>query len=134
MPSHGDQRKSKLAVGALLACLAILPGCRTSARQLDDATYNAGVDRVLEDQRREQHLPGLAKDDRVIYSRALGLRDIERSLPVTVDTLFPIGSCTKAFTSMAITLAQTEHCCPWRTIPANSSQPSEWQTPRPTLR
>ena len=112
MPSDDDQRNSTsaaLALGALLACLAILPRCRTSA--VDDAKDKlAGVDRTLEEQRREKHLPGLAfaivKDDRVIYSRALGLRDIERGLPVTADTLFPIGSCTKAFTSMAIALAQ----------------------------
>ena len=46
------------------------------------------------------------KGDHVFYSRALGLRDVEHNLPVTADTLFPIGSCTKAFTSMAIALAQ----------------------------
>ncbi|HEX9407275.1 MAG TPA: serine hydrolase domain-containing protein, partial [Thermoanaerobaculia bacterium] len=84
----------------MLACLAILPRCRTFSN----------VDRILEEQRREQHLPGLAfvivKDDRVIYSKILGLRDVEHDLPVTPDTLFPIGSCTKAFTSMAIALAR----------------------------
>ena len=76
MPPDDDQRHSTsartgLALGALLACLTIFPRCRTSARQLDDATVKlAGVDRILEEQRREQHLPGLAfaivKDDRVI--------------------------------------------------------------------
>jgi CubicO group peptidase (beta-lactamase class C family) len=115
MPSDDEQRywtsaRTVLALGALLACLAILNRCRTSAKQVDDATNKvAGVDRILEEQRREQHLPGLAlaivKDDRVIYTRAVGLRDVEHNLPVTVDTLFPIGSCTKAFTSMAIALA-----------------------------
>ncbi len=111
MPPDDDQRNStsartRLALGALLACLAIFPRCRTSAGQVDFA----GVDRILEEQRQDKHLPGLAfaivKDDRVIYSRAVGLRDIERGLPVTADTLSPIGSCTKAFTSMAIALAQ----------------------------
>jgi CubicO group peptidase (beta-lactamase class C family) len=90
----------RLTLGALLVCLAILPRCRSSA----------DIDRILEQQRREQHLPGLAfaivKDDHVVYSRVLGLRDVEHNLPVTADTLFPIGSCTKAFTSMAIALAQ----------------------------
>jgi CubicO group peptidase (beta-lactamase class C family) len=100
-----------LALGTLLACLAILARCRTSAKQIDDATGKlAGVDRILEEQRRVQHLPGLAfaivQEDRVIYTRVLGLRDIEHNLPVTADTLFPIGSCTKAFTSMDVALAQ----------------------------
>lgn len=36
---------------------------------------------------------------------ALGLRDLERKLPATKDTLFPIGSCTKSFTAMAVAAA-----------------------------
>ena len=44
----------------------------------------------------------IVRDDRVIYMQPMGVRDIEHNLPVTPDTLFPIGSCTKAFTSMEI--------------------------------
>ncbi|HEX9130583.1 MAG TPA: serine hydrolase [Gemmatimonadaceae bacterium] len=117
MPSDGDSRswtsapiRTLSALGALLFCFAILPRCRTSAKQVDESTELPGIERILEEQRRVQHLPGLAfaivEDDRVIYSRALGLRDVEHNLPVTPDTLFPIGSCTKAFTSMAIALGQ----------------------------
>lgn len=55
---------------------------------------------------RSQHIPGavlaIVRDDRVIYMQPVGVRDVERNLPVTPDTLFPIGSCTKAFTSMEI--------------------------------
>ena len=55
---------------------------------------------------RSQHIPGavlaIVRDDRVIYMQPMGVRDIEHNLPVTPDTLFPIGSCTKAFTSMEI--------------------------------
>jgi CubicO group peptidase (beta-lactamase class C family) len=68
------------------------------------------IDEFLEQHRRDQHIPGIAfaivRDDRVIYSKELGLRDLEHNLPVTPDTLFPIGSCTKAFTSMAVGLSQ----------------------------
>jgi len=55
---------------------------------------------------RSQHIPGavlaIVRDDRVIYMQPMGVRDVEHNLPVTPDTLFPIGSCTKAFTSMEI--------------------------------
>jgi CubicO group peptidase (beta-lactamase class C family) len=98
------------ALGALLVCVAILPRCRTSAKRVNATDKIPGIERILEEQRRVQHLPGLAfaivENDRVIYSRVLGLRDVEHNLPVTPDTLFPIGSCTKAFTSMAIALGQ----------------------------
>jgi CubicO group peptidase (beta-lactamase class C family) len=36
----------------------------------------------------------------VIYARGLGLRDAEHHLPVTADTLFAIGSCSKVFTAL----------------------------------
>jgi len=68
---------------------------------------------MLEDQRRALHLPGVAfavvDNDRVVHVVTLGSRDIEHNLPVTVDTVFPIGSCTKAFTSMATALAADRH-------------------------
>jgi len=46
------------------------------------------------------------QDDRVILLRTFGQRDRERSLAVTPDTLFPIGSCTKSFTAMAVMLSR----------------------------
>jgi CubicO group peptidase (beta-lactamase class C family) len=60
---------------------------------------------ILEQQREKQHIPGLAfvavKADKVLFLEALGLRDREKKLPVTPDTVFPIGSCTKSFTAVA---------------------------------
>src|SRR5207249_4253238 len=41
----------------------------------------------------------------VIYLEGFGLRDVARRLPVTPDTLFGIGSCTKAFTAMAAVMS-----------------------------
>jgi CubicO group peptidase (beta-lactamase class C family) len=66
----------------------------------------ARIDRILEEQQKKEHIPGLAfvavRDDRVVLLRTLGERDRERKLPVTADTLFPVGSCTKSFTAMAV--------------------------------
>lgn len=49
--------------------------------------------------------PGLTvavvKDDRVVYRRDFGLRDVEAKLPVTPETRFYVASSTKAFTAMA---------------------------------
>src|SRR5213592_3117927 len=56
-------------------------------------------------QRQKLGIPGLAivvvNDDRMIRSKGFGFSDIERRLPVTSDSLFGIGSCTKAFTGTA---------------------------------
>ncbi|WP_088224851.1 serine hydrolase [Desulfosporosinus sp. FKB] len=54
----------------------------------------------------EFHIPGAAvavvKDENIIFLEGFGKRDIEHELPVTPDTLFAIGSSTKAFTTMSI--------------------------------
>lgn len=85
--------------------MVVLAACRTTSPPEDFA----GIDRLLAQQRVQLHIPGLAfaivREDKVVYVTTQGMRDIERKLPVTAGTLFPIGSCTKAFTSMAIALA-----------------------------
>jgi CubicO group peptidase (beta-lactamase class C family) len=51
-------------------------------------------------------IPGAAvaviRDNGVVYERAFGARKVADNLPVTLDTLFGIGSCTKSFTALAI--------------------------------
>jgi CubicO group peptidase (beta-lactamase class C family) len=50
--------------------------------------------------------PGLAlavvKDGEVVFARGFGRRDVDGKLPVTPDTLFAIGSSTKAFTTFVL--------------------------------
>ena len=86
---------------ALLA-LSLFSRCATSLKP----ETSAEIRRVIEEQMRSQHIPGavlaIVRDDRIIYMQPMGVRDIEHNLPVTPDTLFPIGSCTKAFTSMEL--------------------------------
>lgn len=54
------------------------------------------------------HVPGLAvavvRDGRVSWCEGFGLRHVAQALPVTAETLFPIASCTKAFTAMSVGL------------------------------
>lgn len=72
----------------------------------------AAIEKAVEEGRRQRGIPGLSlvivKDDRVIYVKGLGYRDFERKVPVTPDTLFAIGSSTKAFTSMLVAMGADE--------------------------
>lgn len=43
----------------------------------------------------------IAVDDSVVMSRGFGLRNVKAQLPVTPETRFAIGSCTKPFTALA---------------------------------
>jgi CubicO group peptidase (beta-lactamase class C family) len=54
----------------------------------------------------QARIPGLSvaivKQNRVIYARGFGSRNLKDNLPATPHTLYGIGSCTKSFTALAI--------------------------------
>ena len=56
--------------------------------------------------------PGLSvaviEGDRIVYTGAFGLRDVEANAPATPDTLFYIASSTKPFTAAAVRLLAEE--------------------------
>jgi CubicO group peptidase (beta-lactamase class C family) len=51
---------------------------------------------------------GIVERGRLVYARGFGYRDVEEHLPMTPDTLFPLGSASKAFTATAIALLVDE--------------------------
>lgn len=60
----------------------------------------------LEEKRKEFHIPGMAvavvRGDEVIMARGFGYADLENKKPVKPETLFAIGSTTKAFTAALV--------------------------------
>lgn len=54
-------------------------------------------------------------DGEVVHSAGYGLRDVAKNLPVTPETLFAIGSCTKAFTAFDLGLLVDEGKLAWNT-------------------
>lgn len=79
------------------------------ATAADYTTQLAAIEKSIDDKRKELGIPGLSlaivKDDKVIYLKGLGERDIEKKLPVTPDTRFAIGSASKAFTAMVAVMS-----------------------------
>lgn len=71
-----------------------------SAKSLED------IDKLAQEALGKFEVPGLAiavvQGKKIIYIKGFGQRDAEKSLPVTPDTLFAIGSCTKAFTTFVL--------------------------------
>lgn len=86
---------------------------------MTDSAELDGFDAELEKLRAHWDAPGLAcvalKDNVIVYSHAVGLRDIGRELPITTKTMQPIGSCSKSFTSMAIALLVDDGKLEWET-------------------
>ena len=101
-----------VAIIGLAPVFAAVGFASSSSIQNPAADYNAklaAIEKAVEDKRKELGVPGLSlvivKDDRVIYARGLGLKDVEHNLPVTEKTLFAIGSCSKAFTAMTAVMS-----------------------------
>ena len=66
----------------------------------------ARVESLLNREMRERRIPGLQAavvyKGRLVLSMSAGTADIQHSVAVTKQTVFPIYSCTKAFTGVAI--------------------------------
>ncbi len=65
-----------------------------------------GFDDVATDAMKKFEVPGMAiaivKGKEIVYAKGFGFRDVEKQLPVTADTLFAIGSSSKAFTTFVL--------------------------------
>ena len=57
----------------------------------------------------------MVKGDEVIFSQGFGKREQTGGLEVTPQTLFPIASCTKAFTTAAMAILADEGRLDWDT-------------------
>ena len=53
------------------------------------------------------------KDNKVVYSKGFGYRDVANKLEWTTHTLFPIGSSTKSFTATAIAMMVKDGILEW---------------------
>lgn len=76
-----------------------------------------GLDAYIEKVRAEWQVPGLAvaivKDDRIVYAKGFGTREIGKDEPVDPDTVFAIGSASKAFTGAALAMLVDEKKIGW---------------------
>jgi CubicO group peptidase (beta-lactamase class C family) len=101
-------RSSLLVVLLATTLLAARPAA-AQAPAPDLASRLAAIEKAIDEKRQALGIPGaslaIVKDDKVIYTKGFGLRDVDRKLPVTPDTLFAIGSSSKAFTAMAVVMA-----------------------------
>src|SRR5215475_1856778 len=74
------------------------PASAVTPESADLAPRLAAIGKAIDDKRKQLGIPGVSivivKDDKIIYLKGLGVRDFEKQLPVTPDTLFAIGSAS----------------------------------------
>lgn len=72
---------------------------------------------LVDSLREKRNTPGLAigvlKDGKILLNEGFGYRDLDKKLPVTTNTLFAIGSCSKAFTTADLALLADRGALDW---------------------
>ena len=92
----------------LICCTLTLATFAQKQKNQNNDKRFAGLDtafaRVLKDWHAAGFAVAVVEKNKVIYENGFGYRDVEKKLPATPNTLFAIGSCTKAFTASLIGL------------------------------
>ena len=95
----------KKLIAVLLSALCFQAFAQQPASSNADPRFD-GLDSTFQKVLDSWHGVGFAvavvEKNKVIYAKGFGYRDMEHKLPVTPNTLFAIGSCTKAFTATLI--------------------------------
>jgi CubicO group peptidase (beta-lactamase class C family) len=94
-----------------LLCLTFLITQFSIGQQTDSRL--TGLDNEIQNLLQAYHAAGLSiaviENDKTIYSKGFGYRDVERMLPVTPNTIFPIGSITKSFTASLLGMLESQN-------------------------
>ncbi|MDR4469684.1 MAG: serine hydrolase [Nitrospira sp.] len=75
--------------------------------------FDAYMEKLLKDWNAPGVGVGIVAGDKLVFAKGYGYRDVERKLPVTPTTLFPIASNTKLFTAVAAGLLVEEGKLMW---------------------
>jgi CubicO group peptidase (beta-lactamase class C family) len=112
-------KRKFLACGLLFASSSFVfaqPTSTTRSQTIADPAL-AGFDQFVESELKKWNVPGIAitvvKDGKVILKRGYGLRDTEKKLPMTENTVQPIASVTKSFTVASLATLVREGKLSW---------------------
>src|SRR6476661_7830960 len=92
----------------LLMFSSILTSAQNTITDKRLTNLDAAFNQILKDWHAAGFAVAVVEKNKVIYQKGFGYRDVDKKLPVTPNTLFAIGSCTKAFTASLIGLLQKD--------------------------
>ncbi|HEX6054102.1 MAG TPA: serine hydrolase domain-containing protein, partial [Gemmatimonadaceae bacterium] len=96
-------------VAAAMVSLPLVAPAVSAAQQREPFP---GLDSYVRSALEQWKVPGAAiaivRNDSVIYARGYGVRDVGTSAPVTAQTIFAVGSLSKAFTATAAAMLVDE--------------------------
>ena len=96
---------SKVVVTLVALAFALAMPVDGQDKSAEVARKLQGFDAFMEKTLKDWNAPGIGVgiiiDDKLVFAKGYGYRDIEKKLPITSHTLFPIASNTKLFTAVA---------------------------------
>src|SRR5215471_1573098 len=106
------QRASKLSIFSLSLAISLLMSIsgvtvpvHAQENGADITTKLGDFDAFMEKTLKDWNGPGIGVgivvNDKLVFAKGYGYRDVEKKLPITSRTLFPIASNTKLFTAVA---------------------------------
>ncbi len=104
----------KIYLPLIYACSFLFSFSALAQKALDSEALKKlnGIDtvfqRILKDQEAAGFAVAIVKGNDVIYSKGFGFRDVAAQKPVTPNTLFAIGSSSKAFTTALLGILEKE--------------------------
>ncbi len=121
----------KLVQPVLASCFALVGTALAEAQTLANGPHplDGEIQRIMA----EWRVPGLAvavvKDGRVVIAKGYGVREVGRSEPVDPNTIFGIGSMTKAFTAAAAAMLVDSGYLDWDAPASNYLETLRFRDP-----
>ena len=107
--------KLRFLIKVIILSLIVSAGSIQSA-QAQQAPFQ-GFDDYVNKAMKDWDVPGMAiavvKDDKVVYAKGYGLREVGKTAAVDENTIFAIGSSSKAFTAASIAMLVDEGKLKW---------------------
>ena len=100
----------KLFILSTLLFFALFSIAQKSKTAVDNrlSGLDAELEKILKDWKIAGFAVAVVEKDKVVYSKGFGYSDYENKKVVTPNTLFAIGSCSKAFTASVLGLLEKE--------------------------
>ncbi|MEP7382771.1 MAG: serine hydrolase, partial [Gemmatimonadota bacterium] len=107
---------ARIVVALALLVAIPLPAAAQKAKAPAAAGF-AALDAYVAKSMKEWKVPGIAlaivKDDSIVYAKGYGTRTVGKQEPVDANTIFAIGSASKAFTAALVAMAVDEGKMKW---------------------
>jgi serine beta-lactamase-like protein LACTB len=95
---------AKLVIGIVITPVL----CVAAQAQAPKGTLKTQIDTVVKAEIKRQEIPGLSvavlSKQRIVFSKAYGMADLENQVPVTTHSLFRTASVAKPITATAATI------------------------------